>query len=178
MNRKYLTIPPSPDSRRRLKAWPEWAAGEYQVALKAARRLHMEAKVALERGVGGHRNIPLLQRLLQRLAQHARDAELAALRVEAERRDDEGRWPRWAIYALWDILDLGNTASKQAERACQALKQDQWADMERLLNACLQAGQQMEQVLLYGPPPEGVSVMDDEEGAEDDSAFSSDIREE
>ena len=176
---KYL--PASPNSRRHLKPWPDWAAGEYQTALNAARRLHVEAKVALERGLGSHRNLPLLQRLLPRQAGHARDAELAALRMEAERRrEDEERWPRWAIQALREVMDLGGTAGWQAEMASQALKQKRWADVERLLNACLKAGQRMEWFLLYGPPPAGVSVVSDgdEEGSKNDPIASPADREE
>jgi hypothetical protein len=147
--------------RSRLKAWPEWAGAEYETALAAARRLRQDAQQALWllRDSGTER----LKRLLPQLAQHARAVNLAGLTVEARRAEHPGeRWPRWAAQARAELLDIGGTAIYQAEAAARAWRRQDWVETERLLNACLAAGQILELLLLAGPPPKGVSVSDAE----------------
>ena len=144
--------------RSRLKAWPEWAGAEYENALTAARHLRLDARQALWllRDNGGAER---LKRLLPQLAQHTRDLNLAGLTAEARRAEYPGeRWGRWATQARTELVDLGGTAIYQAEAAASAWRRQDWAEAERLLNACLAAGQTLELLLLAGPPPVGVSV--------------------
>lgn len=143
---------------RRNKPWPEWAAAEYETALKAARLLRQDAKLAMQQLEDMTRwpDPDRLQQLVSRLAIHAREAELAACRTEIARQEHrQERWPRWAIEALEVLADRGGTAARKAETAMSELRQANWKGLESSLSYCISAGQQMELLLLSGPPPLG-----------------------
>lgn len=141
----------------RLKPWPQWAGNEYETALIATRRLRQEAREALWRLQNGT-GAPLT-RVLPNLAQHARAANLAGLTAQALKREHPGeRWPRWAIQALNELIEGSGAASHQAEAAVRAANRRDWAEVQRLLTKCLAAAQQIELLLLAGPPPDGVAV--------------------
>jgi len=94
--------------RNRLKAWPLWASNEYQAALVAVRRLRMDSQEGLWRIRNG--NSGKITRLLRRLPQYARDANLAGLTALALKREhQEERWPRHGF-----IIKL-RTVSKKSQ---------------------------------------------------------------
>jgi hypothetical protein len=134
------------------KPWPGWAAGEYHAIMQAARRLSRMARVALERGIGGHRNVPLLTRLLPLMAGECRGIHLTCRRIQARRRGE--RWPKWAVQALEETALLAAKATALAEQAAAGLEKGHWPRMENGVHSCLRAGQEIERRLLAGPPPE------------------------
>ena len=143
--------------RNRLKTWPLWASHEYQAALVAVRRLRMDSQEGLWRIRNG--NSGKITRLLRRLPQYARDANLAGLTALALKREhQEERWPRWALQALTELTDGSSSAIYQAEAAGSAARRRDWAEVERLLGNCLAVAQTVELLLLTGPPPDGVEV--------------------
>lgn len=144
--------------RSRLKPWPVWAGTEYEAGLVAIRRLRLECQEGLWRLGNGDYNPPL-NRLMRRLPQHARDANLAGLTALALKREHRGeRWPRWAVQALHELTEGSGRAIHQAKAARSALHRRDLAEVERLLTLCLAAAQEIELLLLAGPPPEGVAV--------------------
>jgi hypothetical protein len=143
------------------KPWPAWAAGEYHAIVQGARKLSRMAKVALERGIGGHRNVPLLTRLLPLMAGECRNIHLACQRVQAQRRGE--RWPKWAVQALEETAVLAARATALAEQAAGGLEAGHWPRMENGVSSCLRAGQEIERRLLAGPPPEVEAVLGEAE---------------
>jgi hypothetical protein len=143
------------------KPWPGWAAGEYHAMVQGARKLSRLARVALKHGVGGHRNLPLLQRLLPLVAGECRGIHLACRRVQAQRQGE--RWPKWAVQALEEAAVLAARATTLAEQAAGDLEAGRWVGIEKGVSACLQAGQEIERRLLAGPPPGATAVVDEAE---------------
>jgi hypothetical protein len=143
------------------KPWPGWAAGEYHAMVQGARKLSRMARVALRHGVGGHRNLPLLQRLLPLMAGECRGIHLACQRVQAQRQGE--RWPRWAVQAMEEVAALATETAALAGQAAHALEAGRWVGVEKGVNACLRAGQEIERRLLTGPPPGAEAAVDEAE---------------
>lgn len=136
------------------KPWPAWAAGDYLVMRREARRLSVIAGLVLDHGVNGHRNVALIERMLPRLAAIAAEIRLACLRIQGQRKGEH--WPKWAVEALEQIAALSADAGRRATQAEQALHKDHWPVMERSIRAVQAAAQSIESYLLAGPPPAAI----------------------
>lgn len=89
------------------QAWPSrpWAITARKEILVYSTSLAGYAKLAMQYGLGGHRDIPLVRELLPQIQAEARDILLACQKMSLARQEERYRLPNWVSYAIRDSVD-------------------------------------------------------------------------
>lgn len=155
--------------------WPneEWALQARKELLAYSMSLSHYAKLTMQYGLGGHRDIPLIREMLPSIQAEARDILLACKRMRLARLEERYRLPNWVSYAIRDELEIGpeaiNTNSiplidnipvlaQAVVRECTLARSlgerpKDWERITQALDLCAHAGQRIQEILLQGAAP-------------------------
>jgi len=135
------------------RPWPQEFSGQYHELLKLTTDATIYAQIGLKYGLGGHRNLSLLEWLTSQIEWTARRVR-TIIRELNRNRTGEG-WPRWVIWTLEDGYTLADTMVRYACAAEKARKITNLSATSLCLTKCNRAADDLIALLLSGPAPDG-----------------------
>lgn len=160
------------------QSWPDtaWAVQARKEILAYAMSLTHYAKLAMQYGLGGYRDIHLIREMLPSIQAEARDILLACQKMRLARAEERYRLPNWVSYAIRDFAELDDiepdrvngesvafvenipVLAQKAVEECQAARRlgerpKDWERMTQALDLCAHAGQRIQEIIMQGMAP-------------------------
>lgn len=133
----------------KINAWPDERL--YRILLLSNAKVWSIARVGLDEGIRAD-NFTLIEPLLPRLRQRARQAETAARQI-VELHQGTGRPPKW--YTIGSAVRLGHLAIlDEIKRMSGYCNGHRWPLIELSLEAIAEATAEIERRIMSVPPPE------------------------